>query len=283
MKANQTPIFLASIFLMGSMFISCSKDEIVPASAENTGMRLKSETTNLEYTGCEDQCIAEEGIYYSKTDQTTVGWGGKTNNDNTKTVDIEYYNTETEFILKVKSTNGFSDLVIDGNSVWGNNEPVLADTWATYATALEENWVACDKIAYTLQVAGKGPQAVFEVDYNLIGLCGCDESFSYEYQSDGVYTFTYIPAESMDDALLVFTIPQSYYVSGLEGWTRNGQTLQQTMDLVACEEYTWTITFTPDCDNTNGNPNRNVWTDFKVNGETKKNNNTPNIVMQCNE
>ncbi len=55
------------------------------------------------------------------------------------------------------------------------------------------------------------------------------------------------------------------------------------MDLVACEEYTWTITFTPDCDNINGNPNRNVWTDFKVNGETKKNNNTPNIVMQCNE
>lgn len=281
MKANQTPIFLASIFLMGSMFISCSKDEIVPASAENAGMRLKSESANLEYTGCETQCIAEEGTYYSKTGQAIIGWGGKTNNSNTKTVDIEYYNTETEFILKVKSTNGFSDLIINGLSVWTNG-PVAADTWATYTTLLGENWAACDNIAYTLQVAGNGPQAEFEVDYNLIGLCGCEESFAYTQVTEGVYTFTYIPAESMDDAVLVFTIPQSYYVSGLEGWTRNGQTLQNTMDLEACESYTWTIQFTPDCDNTNGNSNRNVWTDFKVNNESKKNDNTPNIVMQCN-
>ena len=108
--------------------------------------------------------------------------------------------------------------------------------------------------------------------------CGCEESFSYVENDNGSYTFTYVPAEDMDDAHLVFTLAQSDSDTGLEGWEDNGATKQKTMDLAACQVYTWTVTLTPDC---NGNqPNSQAWTDFKVNNVSKKGD-VNNIILSC--
>src|SRR5690606_18111858 len=51
----------------------------------------------------------------------------------------------------------------------------------------------------------------------------CDESFSYSTNLDGTYTFTYVPAEDILGAEVVFTFPQSVVVSGYvwENWNGN--------------------------------------------------------------
>ena len=71
-------------------------------------------------------------------------------------------------------------------------------------------------------------------------------------------------------AELVFTFAQGSAASatGLEGWSTNGATRQITMNLVACQVYTWTVDLTPNC--SGNSPNSNVWTDFKVNEVSKK-------------
>jgi len=120
-----------------------------------------------------------------------------------------------------------------------------------------------------------------------VAACGCDESFSYVNNGGNNFTFTYIPSESVPNANIIFTFAQGVNVSGLNNWTENGVTRQMKMDLVACTTYTWTITLTPNC--SGHSKNSNVWTDFKVENndgnfenDSKKNNETPNIVIACN-
>lgn len=116
--------------------------------------------------------------------------------------------------------------------------------------------------------------------------CGCDESFSYVDNGGGSYTFTYVPAEDLENANLVFTFAQGVTVSGLTGWSSEGVTKQKIMNLVACTTYTWTVILSPNCSGHSNNSN--VWTDFKVVNsdgnllnDSKKNNDTPNIVIAC--
>lgn len=111
----------------------------------------------------------------------------------------------------------------------------------------------------------------------------CVESFSYTNHGDNTYTFYYTPEENMDEALIVFTFAQSTAISGLtteDGWSSPGQTMQKTMDLVKCYPYEWTVGLQKNC--SGNSPNSNVWTDFKVNDISKKNENTPNLTQSCN-
>lgn len=98
--------------------------------------------------------------------------------------------------------------------------------------------------------------------------CGCEESFTYAGEGS-TYTFTYMPAEDMEDAELVFTFAQSVAVDGFsEDWRWHGQTMQSTMDLFACTPVIWELTLEKKCDGST--PNNNVWTDFKINDLSKK-------------
>lgn len=114
---------------------------------------------------------------------------------------------------------------------------------------------------------------------NIVDCSDCEESFSYVDNEDGTYTFTYVPEEDMVDANLVFTFAQGVAVDGLEGWTSNGVTKQMKMDLEACETYSWTVGLDTDCRGV-GQPNANLWTDFKVNDVSKKGD-LGNIVESC--
>ena len=169
-KTMKTMKFLTAagmLIIAGTMFFSCSKQE---SSAPSVNQEA---TVNTKTTGsnCNDQCISYGyGVFYSNADTKTITWGGKTNTANSKTVDIEYYNTETAFVLKVRSTNGWSDLVINGTSSWtgGVVEP---DVWGTFTEPLLPGWRPCDSKTFSLAVTGNGPQAVFSVVYGLIGIC----------------------------------------------------------------------------------------------------------------
>jgi len=185
---------LAFVFIL--FVSSCSDDtDVLNITEDDSSLQIISANKEGqlaakpydESVDCNADCI-EIGSddYFEKDNEQTVNWGGPNNDKFSKTIDINYYNTETEFVLKVKSTNGWSDLVIDDVSSWTDG-PVEADEWGTYSFPLEEGWQACDIIDFRLQVTGNGPQAVFDVSYSLIGVCGgCIESkASTAYAGDG--------------------------------------------------------------------------------------------------
>lgn len=109
----------------------------------------------------------------------------------------------------------------------------------------------------------------------------CSENFSYVPNPDGSYTFTYTPIIDMTGAKVVFTFAQSAEVE-LDGFIKNGTTMQANIDFTACEPVSWTVKFIELRCTGKGQTNVNAWTDFKINGKSKKNSNTPNIVLPCN-
>jgi len=267
-----------------AVVVSCTKEVNSPEIdfiPEKGNMMLKSASIIPD---CGFVCITPgSGVYFKRTESNIVYWGGKSGTSNSKTVEIEYYNTETEFILKVKSSSGWSDLIVNGVSKWTGGL-VTSNEWGIYEQPLPVGWKACDPVNYELKVTGNGPQAVFNVSYNLIGICShCKEQFSYEKNFDGSYTFSYTSPEDLANAKVVFNFAQAgrIIVSGLLGWTGKGQTRQKIMNLVKCHTYEWIVGLTPKCSGHSGSPN--LWTDFKVNNLSKKNISepTPNITSDC--
>jgi hypothetical protein len=203
---------------------------------------------------------------------------GSSKSPKTKVVDVLYYNTETHFVLNVKSDEGFSDLVVNDISQGIKADPNI---WGTYTFPLTEGWQACDNIILALQVAGNGPQALFTIDYNLIGICTCEESFVYTDNGDKTYTFTYTPEEDLVDVNVVFTIPQGVVVEGLDDkWSIKGSTYQKVMSFEKCVPVTWTLKLQGDCNS--GNSGKSVvWTDFKINDISKKLKEEDNLIQVC--
>lgn len=106
----------------------------------------------------------------------------------------------------------------------------------------------------------------------------CEESFTYQGEGNN-YVFTYIPSKDMTNVLVAFTFAQAVATSGFDdSWTVAGQTVQKYMDFSKCETYTWGLELTKDCNAST--PNNNIWTDFKVDSESKKGILT-NIVQEC--
>ena len=114
----------------------------------------------------------------------------------------------------------------------------------------------------------------------------CTPGFTYVDNGNGSYTFTLVPDEDVEDALLQFTFAQGVAVSGLNGFTHNGNpndpkssVWSATMDLNECETLTWTVTLTADCNGRSGASN--VWTDFKINDISQKADSEDKFVQDC--
>jgi uncharacterized protein (TIGR02145 family) len=167
MKKVPQPIFEILIFSAILCLVSCQKQESLQTSeqiAVNPGLR------DLPGWTCETVCINPDNpVYYELSDLQMVTWGGQ-NKPKTKTVEIAYYNTATQFVLKVRSTNGWNDLVIDGVSSWFNG-PVPLNQWGVHTVDLPAGWQACDEYGFSLQVVSGGPPALFSVAYTLVGVC----------------------------------------------------------------------------------------------------------------
>lgn len=106
-----------------------------------------------------------------------------------------------------------------------------------------------------------------------------DNSLSFIENEDCCFTFTFVPKANIENARLVFTFAQGVVVDGLGDWSINGSTWQKTLDLKAMATYSWTVFLNADCRGT-GQPNANLWTNFTVNGESKKCG-LKNIVKSC--
>ena len=147
-----------------------------------------------------------------------------------------------------------------------------------FFTAWGGDWIGTSTL-------GSKPNApnyhVFNFDFTSLDCDACEESFSYTTNADGSYTFTYIPAENMSGAEVVFTFAQSVVASGYDwpNWNGKSSTRTESMDFDACSVYNWTVFLEADCSGKSGESN--VWTDFKVNEASKKNDNTPNLTQSC--
>ncbi len=280
MKTNYVNSLFTVLMVVISVLVSCTKEVQSPEDESVTlggDMMLKSASVLPDCSSLSITPGAE--IYYKRTESNIVSWGSKNGPSNSKIVEIEYYNTETEFILKVKSTSGWLDLLINGISKW-NGGAVAANEWGIYKVPLAEGWKACDLISYDLKVTGNGPQASFTVRYYLIGICShCREQFNYEKNFDGTYTFSYTPSQDYTNANVVFTFTQADHViiSGLPGWITEGQIRKKSMNLVRCKTYEWIVGVSPKYNS--HAEDADLWTDFKVNSISKKNISepTPNI------
>lgn len=186
-SCSNEPLDVTTEAVVGSN-LTAKKMAITTTVLPSSGYALET------YLNCNDNCIAKDSqTFFGKSDQQTVSWGG---DKFSKTVYIKYFNTRTHFVLQVLSTEGYSDLVIDGIPSGIKAAP---NTWANYTFPLKADWKACDAVNLKLQVAGNGPQGVFDVSYNLVGLCPeistCENLFTGKAISCGTsreaeYTFT---------------------------------------------------------------------------------------------
>ncbi|RTY94937.1 hypothetical protein [Flavobacterium sp. GT3R68] len=212
-KTHSFFIIFSFLFLLILLLLSCQREDIQYA----TGARNNPNYLRTEYQNCEAHCIIENGLYFEKSAQKIITWGGAHNNKFTKTIDIRYFNTERDFVIRVRSSNGWNDLMIDGVSSWTHG-PVAAGVWQTYSYPLHENWQQCNLESFRLKVGGNGPAADFFISYNLVGVCDpCETLFIGEALSCGstreaVYTLTSaedLSYVNIEGSLIDFTGPNA--------------------------------------------------------------------------
>jgi hypothetical protein len=188
-KKSEILLKFSFLLVFFSIMYSCENEELITATSDDAiTNQNSSKASNTSKTApisartasgnCSTDCINIDKPYFETTDQQIVTWGGPQGNKFSKTVDIVYYNTATNFVLKVKSSEGWSDLSIDGTDSWPGS-PVAANVWGTVTIPLKSGWKACDITSFKLQISGNGPPAIFDVTYNLIGICNdCVTSFT---------------------------------------------------------------------------------------------------------
>ena len=302
-----TAVCSFSILALLVLLSSCEKD-----SLQDDSLRIKASNVSAasfvakvydNSIDCNEDCIVEgSGEYYVKSN-----FKSEINGSNEKKITYYAYNTETEFFVKVKYENTNSvkaDITIDiMGDIFTVDDVEDGDNLISHSMVLADEfpngWEKCEEIKFSINAtfnnsSGRGASQndidfVDEI-YSLIGICSstCDESFSYVDNQDGSYTFTYVSSEDLNGADVKFTCP---HITGFEvldgkeyevnpGNSKGSPTvLTWTGDIQACTEITFTLAFDSDCDQTNSGK-ANLFTDFKVNGESKKGDNG-NIVYQC--
>jgi hypothetical protein len=239
-----------------------------------------------EEADCNTDCIKAGSEEYFVMADTQTGSQGQ----NTKALTYRAYNTETEFVVEVDysitsgSSNAKADIMIsigDDNILF---EEVEKGSTVKHSIVLAGGPIACELVDFSIRQTGLGQPIEFTESYSLFAVCeeeGCDNSLSYVDNGDGSYTFNFTPRTSMEEARLVFTFAQGVTVGGdLASWDGVGVTRQKTLNLEASATYTWTVELEANCSG-KGQPQANLWTDFTINGDSKKCD-LENIVKSCN-
>lgn len=300
-----TAVCSFSILALFVLLSSCEKDNLqedylrIKASNVSTAalvmaLDYEAQKNYDEISNCESVCIEEgKDVYYLKSGTKNGG-----NNSNTKKVSYNAYNTDTQFIVEVlyQITSGSSNATADITITIGSDAKLIEDvssgTTVSHSLDLSQGWQACEIINFTVLQEALGSPINFSESYSLIGVCSstCDESFSYEDNGNNSYTFTYVSSEDMEGAEVKFTCPHIVGFEAMDGkqYSVNPGNVKGSPtvltwigDIEACTEITFTLLFEADCDQTSSDK-VNLFTDFKVNGVSKKGDNE-NIVFNCSE
>ncbi len=182
--ASRTTIISGFTLILAMSFIAIGCDSIVDQKTDaddSITTSAMAETFSMVQAST-IECIDPMVLEYNKvTDLKTIEWGNP-RNLSSKTVDIEYYNTLSQFVLRVKSTDIIADVLADDESIKDFDGLLEADKWQEFTFDLESGWQAGDTQTLNVEVAGKGPAVYFDVVYTLLGECatGCGElTFMY--------------------------------------------------------------------------------------------------------
>ena len=118
------------------------------------------------------------------------------------------------------TSNAKADITVEIEGNIAQMEEVQSGTVVRHSINLPEGWQACDMVSFSVLQEALGSPIEFNDSYSLIGVCpsGCDESFNYDENEDGSYTFTYLSSEDLYDAEIKFTCP---HIKGFE--TQDGK------------------------------------------------------------
>lgn len=243
------------LIILGAGIMGCSTDSLETETLESYDANVNAQEADKSMSFLEEEiCYGDSPVFVFDFPQNS---NGPHDADTDIKIQIETYPGSGEW-------ESFIDLSYSGA---GPEEFVY-----------EEEIFEEGTYSFRAKIARKGWD--YRATFNVVDCTECEESFSYGDNEDGTYTFTYIPEEDMEDAEVVFTFAQSVVVSGYD-WDWNGKSSSRTemMNFSACETYSWTIAMEGDC--SGNSAESNLWTDFKVNDVSKKNDNTPNIEQDC--
>ena len=285
-------VYMAVLALIaaGGILWSCQKEET--QTNPDKGLMLKSASGG---GNCELDCIAPDGPYFIKTYIQ--------NYDVDKWVQIDVYNTPTQMVYKITSSEDITEVwypdagtLLYADYTYNKQGKIDGGVPATQPFIITEDlaseWSACDIIENIIRVSRKaeanptagGNSQTFATSYSLIGVCpdDCEESFYYETEDNLSVKFVYVSDVALDNAVIEFTCPQidDYVANDNKVYSVNpGQSngtdnvLTWTGNIAACDTITFDLNFTPHCvynDNSKKWNSPKIWTDFKVNGESKK-------------
>lgn len=271
---------------------SCQPEFITPESTFN------SLSTERSLEDCQNYCITEDtGDAYAVYDQAyypaNMGW-----------VDVKYFNTLTHVQYEFYSHQHPIACIrlndMHGQKIYEGSD----DSW-TYEFALRSEWEACEMVELTFWISRVGcvhngndhsEYTYLPTAYALIPPCEtvepptdeCEEGLSIHQDGD-CWVFTYVSAEAISGAEVSFTIP---HITGFESCDGKEYTVNQgrgrgantvltwTGDIPACEEISFSLQLDPDC-NRNNAGFAILWSDFKVNGVSKKGNNSNIVYDDC--
>lgn len=163
---------LTLMLVMALVIIGC--DSIVDQNAEaDAGIAANDIAGAYSVVqGSAVECIdPDAGEYNVVSEAKTIEWGNRTTQFE-KSVDIEYYNTLEQFVLRVKSSHAIADVLVDDESIKNFDGTAEAGEWLEFTLELDEG----DTQSFSVKVDGFGPPAEFQVDYEILGECITDTS-----------------------------------------------------------------------------------------------------------
>lgn len=247
---------LLCLIILGAGIIGCSTEPIETEALESFDAKVKAQEVDKSMTLAEAEiCYGDAPVFVFDFPQNQNG----------------PHDADTDVKIQMETYPGSDEWESFLNLTFSGEGPV--------EYSYEDEIFETDLYSFRAKIGSGGFN--YSATLEVIDCSDCEESFSYLDNEDGSYTFTYIPEEDMENAEVVFTFAQGVTVDGLEGWGSNGVTLQSNLNFEACVEYSWTVELDPRC-NGKGQSTPNLWTDFKINDISKKNDETPNIEGVCN-
>ena len=160
-------------------FISCKKDRMAVDSFSKIDLKLND--LDCFARTIKNGTIKIGGPYHERKDQKVIS-----NDNNLEKVELIYFNTETDFIVKVRSTQGWKDLFMNDVDAW-TKSVVSPNEWGELSYPLDINWQPCDLEQYKLSVITKNQPVFFHVNYNLYGIASdeCKTYFTGKVISNG--------------------------------------------------------------------------------------------------
>jgi len=292
-----------ALLTSAAILIGCQKQiaesSSDPASRDKLNVQMKTAGATCESGGCIE--VGEE----SGATATIANYNPA------KNITVNISNDDDEVIFRFSSTDDIHYINIDGTVVYCSSDhggnPINQATFEYRKSigVFNTDWTGCEERTYAISIYrnnctgnGAGNAVNFNASHKLVPVCTCDEELlTYETQDNLNIVFSYNDDEKLTNAKVEFTFPQvlnlplngdgKYVAPDGKIYSVNNPTNQTVFTWygdLPCrtdDAITFAFSHTADCSAPPTNDGQAIiWTDFKVNEESKKGSNS-NIVAVC--